>query len=315
MSSSTAARQVIRLSEKPMFTGAGPFIELPRFTAIGNPSNLLNITIPSSSYLNIKSGSLVAVDGDLNGLTSSRQLLTSNVDYQQLYAENAASVIISGNNHYSIIKVNKTENWKVIDSNNIIAWSGFTLELKPIEIFQKFFSFQTLGLGTLIVQGSNQLFEIDIDNNEELIINPNSLIATNSPTIKFAPLNNSRINWSYLNKWKLKTFNNRGLQIVSSYLKQFANYINNIFVQTGVNGVFSPVSKYYHLIIDQMKSGLDFITLNFIHPYSSKPIYLYIKGPCKLLLNNIHTTKNRSVFTKQEIHHTFQNKINAKPTN
>lgn len=304
VSGCTTAKQAILLSEKPVFTGAGPFIELPSFTAIGDPSNLLNITVPSSSFVNIKSGSLVAIDGDLNGMTSSRQMLTAQVDYQKLYVENPVSLIINGNNHYSIINVDKTEKWKVIDSSNIIAWSGFTLDLKSVALFKKFFSFETFGQGKLILQGSNQLFEIDIDRNEEVLINPNSLVATNSPIIISTPLNNSRIDWPKLKIGNM--FNNRVFHKINHYYGQFVNYLSQQLAKLGLNALFDPISHYYSVISRQIKFGWNWFTLNLIYPFSTKPIYLQIKGPCRLLVNNVHSTKNRKMFTKQEIQQIFQ---------
>lgn len=345
VSTGRALRQSIQISEKPHFTGAGPFIELPNFASIGSSANLLNITIPASSYLNIKSGALVAIDGDLNGLSSYQQKLLTFVTYNKLVAQNPVSIIINGKSHYSVIDVAKADNWKILSSNSLIAWSGFTLDLLPAPLFGNSHSFKTTGSGKLILQGENQLFEVEIEKNEEITINPLSLVATNSDSINPTALNNSRINWERLNFFK----GSKVIEYIThakSYVEEKVTPAKSAAVELDVpKGIPSPqesslasvktqsqevttkallkispmegsldkviakdplTNKDSISITKEIKKVWDWISLNLLHRFSTRPIYINVKGPCKILIDNTYARNNRSFFTKYEIHNIFR---------
>ena len=74
-------------------TGSGPFIELPQFSPVGHGHDLLNVKMPQSSNLNIRTGALIAMNGDLDGLTSTNRQLEAGLSYQVLQSEESVSLI------------------------------------------------------------------------------------------------------------------------------------------------------------------------------------------------------------------------------
>lgn len=282
----------------PKGTGNGPFIELPSFKPLGNPSDLLNITLPQSSKLSIRNGTIIGINGDLKNLSSVPQILHK-TEYQELMSNSSVSLLINGGmNNYSIIEVNSIDDkWTILNDKNIIAWTGFNLQLKPIELLERCNSFQTDGKGIIIVNGEEQLFDITLSPNEQILINPNSLIASNS-SISYSTLNSP---WTepFKFSWKIQL-----PTIFHSYINSFKSFISSqysrIITSLGIINQTKILKSYYN-------SLKQFITFNVINMFYNKPIYFKITGPGRLLLdNNVHL-KNRKNFTKKEINDILRN--------
>ncbi|CAG90810.1 DEHA2G17622p [Debaryomyces hansenii CBS767] len=282
----------------PKVTGNGPFIELPSFKPLGNPSDLLNITLPQSSKLSIRNGTIIGINGDLKKLSSVPQILHK-TEYQELTSNSSVSLLINGGmNNYSIIEVNSIEDkWTILNDKSIIAWTGFNLQLKPIELLERCNSFQTDGKGIIIVNGEEQLFDITLSPNEQILINPNSLVASNS-SISYSTLNRP---WTeplkFSRNFQLPT-------IFNSYINSFKSFISSrysrIIISLGIINQMKILRSYYH-------SFKKLIIYNVINKFYNKPIYFKITGPGRLLLdNNVHLT-NRKNFTKKEINDILRN--------
>ncbi|CUM55402.1 unnamed protein product [Debaryomyces tyrocola] len=292
LSSSQDISEEISNDNLPKVTGNGPFIELPSFKPLGNPSDLLNITLPQSSKLSIRNGTIIGINGDLKNLSSVPQILHK-TEYQELKSNSSVSLLINGGmNNYSIIEVNSIEDkWTILNDKNIIAWTGFNLQLKPIELLERCNSFQTDGKGIIIVNGEEQLFDVTLSHNEQILINPNSLIASNS-SISYSTLNRP---WTEPLKF---TRNFQLPTIFHSYINSFRSFISSqysrIITSLGIINQMEILKRYYN-------SFKQFITYNVINKFYNKPIYFKITGPGRLLLdNNVHLT-NRKNFTKKEI--------------
>ncbi|ODV80637.1 uncharacterized protein CANTADRAFT_37599, partial [Suhomyces tanzawaensis NRRL Y-17324] len=167
---------------KPTVTGNGPFVALPEFEPIGSPSHLLNVSLPSSSKLNIRSGSMVAIDGDLSKLASTTRWLTPHTDYEEVRTNAAVSLVINGNGeNYSIIDIKDArEQWSILRDDSIVAWTGFSLKLTPTSIVRRENSFLSYGKGVIVVNSPTQLLEITLKEGEEMVVNPDSLVATST---------------------------------------------------------------------------------------------------------------------------------------
>mmetsp|Transcript_5763 Transcript_5763/g.6917 ORF Transcript_5763/g.6917 Transcript_5763/m.6917 type:complete len:328 (-) Transcript_5763:104-1087(-) len=282
----------------PKGTGKGPFIELPTFKPLGNPSDLLNITLPQSSKLSIRNGTIIGINGDLKNLTSVPQILHK-TEYQELMSNTSVSLLISGGmNNYSIIEVNSIEDkWTILNDKNIIAWTGFNLQLNPIDVLEKCNSFQTNGKGIIVVNGEEQLFDITLNANEQILINPNSLIAYNS-SISYATLNSP---WtqplSFFRKFQFPTIAQSFIGSIKSFIgSQYSRVITSL----GINDQMNVLKNYYN-------SVKQFVTFNIINKLYNKPIYFKITGPGRLLLDNNNHIPNRKNFSKKEINDIIRN--------
>ncbi|KAK6463103.1 hypothetical protein DFJ63DRAFT_334660 [Scheffersomyces coipomensis] len=296
------------IAEKAEFTGSGPFIELPQFRSIGNPSKLLNITLPQSSRLNIRHGSMVAINGDLSQLVSYTRSLTKFTQYEELHSGDSVSVVINGNNkNYAIIdaeskssNVNNTP-WIVLNDENIIAWTGYNFELKSKSILDKYRSFETSGKGTLVINGDNELFSIQLNPNESLLVNPSTLIATNG-SISFKVLDGQN-NATLTNILKsIPSINLPTVGIIGSFVNSIRARINSLKALITTNQVIVDINRYIGTTSQYIAKIYDSIKLSLTGTIIKKrPIYIEIKGPSKLIINNNTSVPNHRLFTKTEI--------------
>lgn len=297
----------VTFANKPTFTGSGPFVELPQFNPIGSPSTLLNVTLPASSSLNIRSGSTVALDGSLLSLSSTDKLLHG-TSYQQLRSNSPVSLIINGNSeNYSIIDIkDKEEKWVILHDQNLISWTGFSLELSPIKVLLKYRTFESKGKGTLVVDGDSQLFDIELKVNEEISLNPNAFVATSISSDKI------RLEVLKRSAYKLPNLLPNFFSKVDTRLGLIGGVLNPI------RGVLDKGRLNYNKAIDAITSKEVVTAWNqikhhlstsnqFVQVYvlsyilNTKPITFRLQGPGRVLFNNNGQVSQRA-FTRQEIY-------------
>lgn len=306
-------------SNLPQGTGRGPFIELPHFKPLGVPSNLLNITLPQSSNLSIRNGSIIAVNGELNQMTSEHKLLSAKTGYEEITTHGAVSLIVNGvTSHrnydienYSIIKIeDNKESWTILNDDSLIAWSGYNMKLSPTRWLDKFNSFKTEGKGIIVVNGSNQLYDITLAENETLLLNPNSLIASTMSTFeteilrrntKFLEILPISLQKLLIGFWSgLKTpFTKMGLpQLISTNFNKlrvsFDDKFEKLVDDWSFKSTLSTGAKYMHRFLHSIR-------LSLFALFARKPIFFKFKGPGKLLVNNDRVVANERIFSKQEI--------------
>ncbi|CUM62956.1 uncharacterized protein PRCAT00000516001 [Priceomyces carsonii] len=305
-------------SNKPTGTGRGPFIELPHFKPLGSPSNLLSVTLPQHSRLNIREGSIVAVNGNIDGLATNRKSLTTHTPYRELLSESSVSLVISGQKYnYSMISIDKKdEEWLILDDQNIIAWTGFNFELSPVSLYKRFKSFQTKGKGVIVVNGSNQLFDITLDLEEELLLNPTSLIATNSrPELEILQTKGFFRRIFLLPEGSMHSFISR---IRSVELPKLSLPVPRRFLDRLSKHLASWSPKEYNYpealkktkpIFIFMGSLISWARLRIVNRLAHhSAVFLKIKGPAKLLVHNSRAVPNQKFFTEQEIEAIFSSK-------
>ncbi|CAH6723807.1 hypothetical protein CLIB1444_20S01178 [[Candida] jaroonii] len=288
-------------------TGNGPFIELPHFSPIGNPTNLLNVKLPQSSNLNIRLGSLIAVNGDLKHLSTVNRKLSESTYFQILQCQEATSLIIGGKlkpnrqNHYKLIDIDYRDQWMVYNDENLIAWTGYNFELNKFEFLDRWSSFKTSGKGIILVNDGNEIMELDVLEGEKVIVDTNSLIASNNLPSRFSILKNDsklpplpKISWPFTAPQFLKRFNN--------YLAiQTKKTIENM----GLSSTVGDINFVMRRIKYFFQNGLLFLQLNVINKLFRKSIMIEFQGPCKVLTSSNATAPNGKNFTKEEINKIF----------
>jgi uncharacterized protein (AIM24 family) len=298
--------------EKPKFTGNGPFVELPTFSSIGEPSKLLNITLPESSLLNIRDGSMVVINGEINGMQSVTKELAAGIEYQALRSSSPASLVINGNNkNYSVIRI-ENEEWFILNGESIVAWTGFDLELLAVRKLGKFTSFQSKGKGVLVVNGENNLVDLQLESGDEIWVSPSSFVASSTPGLEFGIVESETIlgNTSFrMPKIHLPRYllPREGLAgSVSNQIRSVNSQIKSKYSQL-IEAISSPqISNTWNITKPYLRNTSHFIQLNLINSLRTKPIFFKIQGPGRLLLSNSKMATNRYTFTKEEIQTIFK---------
>lgn len=310
------------IGQKPTVTGNGPFVEEPHFEPLGDPSRLLNIRLPQSSKVNVRAGSIVSINGNISDISYDVKNLSPNTFYQQLYTESSNSFAISSKSgNYSIIEVeNGNEEWTILRNNSLISWTE-GLKLKEIDSFSKIRSFRSFGKGKIVVGGESPIYGINLDANEEILINPNALVAINKPfefeifnqlTINIPSLSGGYIRSQIFIKRLISRLPKLGLgPTLRSYVDKLLNIKNDGLKSASQLFQNSTSSLQSSKIFLQLKNKLYSFThhislIMYNKVLNRKPILFKVKGPAKLLLNNNNMLSNSHIFSKEEINYIFK---------
>lgn len=291
----------------PAVTGNGPFIDLPTCEPLGNPGSFLNINLPLSSIINIRTTSLIAINGNLEDIENQTKVLPEGFSYLEVRLKTPASIILTGSSssvsNYSVIDVKKGDSWSIINSKNLVAWCGYDIQLKQSSK-RKEKSVSCEGTGLLVVNGRHQLFDLELTENEELLINPNSLVASNieaQELVSFPETSVSRWLRSFsAPKIKLPpTIANPLSRLLSKVSSTYAQSKKTIITSLGLSSQYGNATS---LIRNGFESVSKILSLNLeAYIFKRTPIYLSVKGPGKLILNDRCHIPNSKYFTKEEI--------------
>lgn len=339
ITSSTTNQQAILNSstitiDKPLVTGSGPFVEVPKFKPIGNPAKILQVVLPQSSKLNVRSisNSIIAIDNSSTDQAPDNEAFIVNnkhsvIDYQEIYSKCDLNLIIQGNNenNFKLIELKNQQlksqdDWIILQDYNLIGWiDNFKLNIESIDLLDKFSSLKVNGNGYVLIDGgSNEVYELDLDENEDMLVNLNSLIAINKP---------SSISLATDLKYQVIPYFNGIYNPISSYVRIPKFSIPKYGI---TSEVFNPIRKSidtlannYKKFVQNIKTEADkYHWLNIIRANTTKiyqyiysklfynsegillrrnPIFMKIKGPAKLIMNNNETINNNRLFTFKEI--------------
>lgn len=262
-------------------TGAGPFIELPQFRPIGDYNNLINVRMPQLSNLNVRYGSLIGINGQLDRLNVVNRPLGISSRYQILQSETAVSLILGGtlhqnrSNHYHLLEINDNhEQWTIYNDENLVAWTGYDFALNSLKILDKWSSFQTTGSGQVLISDGNKLLQLELGPDESVLVDANNIIACNS-SLEFTSLQRSV-------SWPLTT-----VQAVTEFVKRRL---------AGLRGLKSWLHSGIDYYYDKIRTWL---RLNVTNKLRAKPIMAQIHGPSKIILGT--NGSSNTVFSKREI--------------
>ncbi|CAN3359852.1 hypothetical protein DICA3_D07074 [Diutina catenulata] len=286
---------VVQVARKPLASGNGPFVELPTFTTLGSPSNLLNITVPSSGCLNIRDGYLVGIDGDLDGIMTT-ETVHNGLKYHAVQPFNPISVLVAAKAaNYAILNNSPVTKWTILNHQNIIAWSGHNLDLNPKHVTSKLVSFQAIGEGKVVVNGTNQrLFDVVVEDGERMLVNSNAVVATTT-NLNFVGIRRPRMTWPSLPRLHLPKLPNFGY---------FAN-LKMWWDEQKSKLQTSDAARVWHEISSACGRGWRWVQLQFLDRVWRTPIYAEITGPARVLVNNQSISSGR-LFSNAEKYQVLQ---------
>ena len=310
---------------RQQITGAGPFRASPQFTTVGNPSTLLSISIPQSSEIYLSQSSIIALNGDFDNVYADNCSIYG-VPYQKLVSSAASNIIVSGRTNYKILDLSK--HWTIQDLSKVVGWAGIDVKVQkvktPLTIHN---SIELSGKGTAVIDGSSQIFEIDVQDGEKTYVNPNALIAvlgagSNAgivatanananagairgnisvsllphPTYELSRLDVPRIHWSWPH-WIVNPVNN-----IKTAVKEHILALNTyrIWYKTNVYPYWAPISE---MIYTCWRKSYSYINGRLIR---RKPLFIEVQGPCTVLLDNLAMLRNGQMFTSAKISKVFK---------
>lgn len=286
----------------PRSTGAGPFVELPTIEPIGEPGTVLKIQLPQSSTLNIRTTSITALNGNISEISSEFKSLTPKIWYQSVRPASPMSLLVSGTtsgaNNYSVINIKKGDQWELANADNLVAWSGFDLSIKPKPNGLRT-SLHCEGTGFLVINGYHNLLDLTVGVNEKLLLNPNSLVASNVNLARLA-----RLGATDGHRFSIRDKIPALIQAVYSGLSKRIAYslkstIANLKSALGPSGSTGVSAQCWQERLGKLQRWLS-LTIKSRFFYSA-PLYYSIVGPARILVIDRCQVPNRLNFTKTQI--------------
>lgn len=253
---------------------------------------MLNITIPASGCVNIRLGFVVGVDGDVNGIMSTATN-HNGLEYHAVQPLTPVLVLIAGRSaNYALLDNNVHDQWTVLNQRHIIAWSGLNLDLAPTRVLSKLASYQATGNGTLVVNcdETGSLFNVEIKNGEEVMLNPNAVVATTTP-VEYTALQKARIKFGWTSWLPQITLPRLGL---IGLIGVKWDGIKDKIITKDIRLILNQALSYWH-------QCTKWVAHNIFRRIQRTPIYARVRGPAKLLLNTKLMMANGRLFTNSEI--------------
>lgn len=287
----------------PRSTGAGPFIELPTVEPIGEPGTALRIQLPESSTLNIRTTSLTALNGNISDISGDLKSLTSKIWYQSVRLSSPMCLLVSGAtsgaNNYSVINVKKGDKWELANVDNLVAWAGYDLSVSPKANGLRT-SLLCEGTGFLVINGFHNVLDLTIGENEQILLNPNSLIASNVSLNRLARLGVTSIS----------NFNSKGFAIPFPLRAVYAKYstiVKSSFRSSAASlgaalGLHQNVglsTERWQQRLREVQKWLSLTVRSRI--FNTAPLYYSVVGPARILVIDRCQVPNRLNFTKSQI--------------
>ncbi|KAK0764674.1 hypothetical protein N5P37_002140 [Trichoderma harzianum] len=163
-----------------------------RFEVIGSPYSLLSVSLSASQRLYTRRGTLVAVAGNPDNAQSTLSLLNPlsrapfgvPFIYQRISATSPITALISTKSPtttFTILHLDGTTDWMVIQRNALLAWTGHTLSLssriqRRLSVAHWGSTFVT-GRGLAALSAPGQIYQLHLSEGEEFVAHPGSVVA------------------------------------------------------------------------------------------------------------------------------------------
>jgi hypothetical protein len=166
---------------------------------------MLSVSLPASSNLYTRRGTLLGLNGRPSDTTSTLSLLSPlrrlphgiPFLYQKLTSNSPLTCLISTNTPnttFCVLSLDGTADWSITQPDALLAWSGHSLVMKPREV---------MGRGLVALIGRGQVYQLQLKEGEEFIIHDRSLLAYSAagqhPTTQRLPMTKMRFQIPYIN--------------------------------------------------------------------------------------------------------------------
>lgn len=272
----------------PTVTGRGPFVDFLTFMPMGNTSAVLSVQLPESSSLNLRTTSIVALNGIVEDIQSDFRSLAPQFWYQSVSLRSAATIIVSCPElNYHVVTVNKNEIWNIKSAESLIAWTGYDLLLTSSDSkkFAKLF-LRCEGVGSVVIKSSGKLFEVHVEEGEQIIVSLSALVASNVPLTQPSDIPitrpiNALLASSSTNPSKIIDFMKRALnsslQILRGTYERYGPKFNSI----------PGVVEFPSSILLSIKVSLQRIwSVSRWNPLYGATTFYTVTGPAKILIED-----------------------------
>lgn len=194
-SSATQSHSPAFKIDLPKLSGHGPFADKPVFEVIGSPFSLLNARIPSKAILYTRRGTLIGINGDVKNLRSTLSVFNSGFFgatsrilggmpflYQKVQSDDHFTALIgtrSTATSFAVLELDGLFDWNITSKDALLAWSGPQASTKQQGIDRSLLhiSMNLTGRGSAVIAGNGQIYQVVLQQEDEYIIHPSSVLA------------------------------------------------------------------------------------------------------------------------------------------
>ncbi|OBA23926.1 hypothetical protein METBIDRAFT_10130 [Metschnikowia bicuspidata var. bicuspidata NRRL YB-4993] len=177
----------------PAVTGSGPFIELPRIEPFSTHDKGQRLQLPQRSRMNTRLDSMIYLIEDYEGFTRNLKALHGKMWYQEIKLSCSNTLFysfdLSEASNFALLKVKKGDIWNLKSSYYLAAWTGYDLQIDETKA-----DFNLRGNGFFIARGSGPLYQVELKDGQEILINYSSFVGTSANIVRITsrPLVESR---------------------------------------------------------------------------------------------------------------------------
>ena len=177
-----------KIQDLPKLTGSGPFAQEPKFEVLGHPGSMIHVVLPASGSVYTRRGSVIGVNGALNDITSTlvvadqpiRKLAKAvPILYQKVTSTSPVTLLVgtNGKHSYTIADVSPENSWIICRRKALLGWNASSLVVEPFSGSKLWGNVKASGSGQIALIGEGELYQIEVNSGEEILINPSNIVA------------------------------------------------------------------------------------------------------------------------------------------
>ena len=225
--------------------------------------------------------------------------------YQCLKSSEAANVLVHGQSQYRVLEVGLND-WTVFDSRRIIGWTGTDVKFQGLAPQTSHRSVSISGRGAVVLDSTSEIFNLQVDANDEVFINPNALIAINSKDL--STLRPEVLNPGTYELHRLEIPHFDWPSWVTNYVEKMRAMRHQIWSHLNPRQFLAPIAPYLSPVKRQLQKLLHWVYVKINGRLIRRnPIYFKVTGPATILIDNQQMLANNKLFTSREITTLFKN--------
>lgn len=253
------------------------FLEPPVFNVVGNPGTLLDIKLPASAVLNLRTSrktSIVGMNGEVEDLTKDIAMIRSNLKpivYQRILNSSPVSLLVSSQLHqqsFIVLDLKQQDQWN-INETNLVAWyESNILPRFSDRLLDSFNTIEASGQGIVTLSGQGNIFKVEVKEGESMLVNPKNLVLYNTREISLQKLETKYVNL------KIPAFNS--LEILKVWYARSVSSVQKL-LKMPTSNLNSEPNKYVQRITNYMNKRAENKTNDKLFK---------VQGPITLILQN-----------------------------
>ncbi|KAI5806148.1 mitochondrial biogenesis AIM24-domain-containing protein [Geopyxis carbonaria] len=163
----------------PKLSGDGPFPADVAFEVLGAPYSLLSVSLPASSELFSRRGTLIGLSSSPTA-TSTLSHLRFPFLYHRLTSATPLTALLATNTPnttFGVLQLDGTADWQLAQHDALLAWVGRSIAMHREHLLRRDSSLRVSGRGLVALVGRGQIYQLVLKPGEEYTVHASALLA------------------------------------------------------------------------------------------------------------------------------------------